>query len=116
MTPEQKMQAVVEAAGECYHLPVTPDSEICRECRKRGTTPNPEDLNELFRLADIVISKLDPLEYDQSYFIERQRPEDKEIYPHDYIAWVGTRIEVRGADTPAAALLSALYDAVKEVE
>jgi hypothetical protein len=71
MTPEQKMQKVVETAGGCWHDVTEKDGvvivlnqpgsalSICHKCkdkvnvdRKPYGNPSPTDLNELFRLAD----------------------------------------------------------------
>ena len=43
MTPQEKMQKVVEAAGECW--------QEGNPTRFISTNPSPTDLNELFRLA-----------------------------------------------------------------
>jgi len=54
MTPEQKMQKVAEAAGECWHI----KGNVCLICGLYGVAPaihinpSPTDLNELFRLAE----------------------------------------------------------------
>ena len=71
MTPEQKMQAIVEAAGECWHRGTNPLYPCtCAHCGEalnipasKPWNPSPTDLNELFRLAE----KLDLyLEIDSS--------------------------------------------------
>lgn len=60
-TQEEKMQHIVEAAGECHHYTggyVNPEigEWTCIKCRAKGVgfneNPSPSDLNELFRLAE----------------------------------------------------------------
>jgi hypothetical protein len=106
MTPEQKMQKVVEAAGECWHEVVSELRGIdyvramC-SCGKQVYdpshncgNPSPTDLNELFRLAE----KLGPMIVL--------------TFKRDCM----TVIRLWGAkteeNTPAEALLNALYEAV----
>ena len=68
MTPEQKLQAVVEKAGECWHTKFqhSDGGHKCGDCQKwlghieidndvpyaKHFNPSPTDLNELFRLAE----------------------------------------------------------------
>ena len=57
MTPEQKMQAIVEAAEECWHYGtgIIPHGFNCRACDTCGdfaVNPSPTDLPELLRLSD----------------------------------------------------------------
>jgi hypothetical protein len=57
MTPQQKMQEVVEAAGECWHEPKgSAPMNKCQKCKEpmgyHNCLPSPTDLNELFRLAE----------------------------------------------------------------
>jgi hypothetical protein len=102
MTPEQKMQKVVEAAGECWHESGTyfDGVKLCK-CLKCGVqilttnfhkaNPSPTDLNELFRLAEKMSKKIKVEQFDG-----------------DWVAQVdGRSWEV--ADTPAEALLNALF-------
>jgi len=63
MTHTQKMKAVVEAAGECWHKGLHPIyKSICEKCGEaftsisQKTNPSPNDLNELFRLSEEAIS------------------------------------------------------------
>jgi hypothetical protein len=106
MTPEQKMQAVVEAAGECWHhlLPVTVVAQ-CAKCNNYKPNPSPTDLNELFRLAEklgFMSVLLDSGMFDASTLCQIVRYRDLNI---------DLQVEVPG-DTPSEALLNALYEAV----
>ena len=56
MTPQEKMQKIVEAAGECWHRAT--HNSLGSDCRcgnifsRCPKNPSPTDLNELFRLAE----------------------------------------------------------------
>ena len=54
MTPEQKMQKVIEAAGECWHELVGNGLCKCGAPCNIGWNPSPTDLNAMFRLAENI--------------------------------------------------------------
>ena len=49
--PEQEMQEIVEAVGECNHVGTMLDFECIHCGQNPAVDPSPTDLNELFRLA-----------------------------------------------------------------
>jgi len=127
MTSEQKIKVIVEAAGECWHeweqRAYAVNRFMCNKCGKHSMNtertlghgggafvapknPSPTDLNGLFRLAEKA---------GIGCGVRRKRD-----YPDGYIAYhwpitdtMCNTIIVVG-DTPAEALLNALYEAVKE--
>lgn len=125
MTPNEKIRAVVEAAGECWHeageiegdsitMPMTLHCAKCGElmcmegsCRNHTQNPSPTDLNELFRLAE-------KLEY--SVRLETTFPDYGEIVYKVSIRKFCKKVWLMYGQfpTPAEALLDALYQAVKE--
>jgi hypothetical protein len=100
-----KLKAVVEAAGECWHTyQMNRDNSIatwCEECLKDAPNPSPTDLNELFRLASLLV---DGLVIDVG--IKSQ-------------GWMSVMVKKDGVEyrskqhtTPAEALLNALTEAI----
>lgn len=115
MTAERKMRAIVEAAGECWHVakkrPYAKRRYMCSKCGEHGpvlvpSNPSPTDLNELFRLA----AKTYGTAINAITF-----------HPAGHVCWFTvdhpnhsvdlTRFTGEGF-TPAEALLNALYKAV----
>lgn len=120
MNKEQKIQVVVEAAGECWHEwnnmikghNTAAHQRIykCVKCGKGGTDhvhlswchPKPTDLNELFRLAEKL-----GVEFTLCLSIYTQGDNMWSVEP---LCADVTFNEI----TPAEALLNALYETVKE--
>ena len=114
MTPEQKMQVVVEATGKCWHESDFGMS-ICKHCRRTNdpryfdfdkVNPSPIDLNELFRLAEKleihVHLKYRIKDYHiKVWFLPGDDEEDRVFF------WAHS-------DNAAEVLLNALYEAVRE--
>ena len=110
MTPEQKMKAIIEAAGECVFDHVkNVKYQPCYKCGKgfvEHTDTEPFDLTELFRLADkagIGCGVRRKRDYPDGYMAFYWPLSDGIIHPTNQFA-----------DTPAEALLNALYDSIKE--
>jgi hypothetical protein len=111
-----KLKAVVEAVGECWHefnnaYNVNKDEHfICPECEAilelSGNNPSPTDLNELFRLAEKLGYKNVDFFFHQNYRCC--------IYPQGTAAGYSL-ISTHSAygDTSAEALLNALYESIK---
>jgi hypothetical protein len=118
MTPEEKMQKIVEAAGECWHDVEEFAGETMGhyylKCTKCGVhdkvdddfpcNHSPTDLNELFRLAEKIGYK-DMDFYKDSSSCTIYPSKDGKPY-----RLIGS-IRATGS-TPAEALLNALYEAV----
>ena len=111
MSEELKMQKIVEAAGECWHERFFKHAHFaaCRHCgvetMDKTNNPSPTDLNELFRLAEkleVSVRVTQRMGFEQSW---------AKRLDHD-----GTAIDGSYADTPAEALLNALYSSVKEIK
>ena len=112
MNQKQKMQAIVESSGECWHEPKFGMS-VCKHCRRTNdpryfdfdkVNPSPTDLNELFRLANILRIG----DFGVAYLLPIAS-EDCGVY----CAGAGTY--TAEATTPAEALLNAIYDSLGEV-
>jgi len=113
MTPEQKMRKVVEAAGECWHDTggyINPEKGnwACCKCEVTGflsDNSSPTDLNELFRLARKAVD-LGCITFTF----------EGDISDTAVICWLGCNGKdyENLANTPAEALLNALYESVKE--
>ena len=113
MTPEQKMQAIVEAAGEHWHsrtyVEWTEGKKLCN-CGapkyKLCSNPLPTALNVLFRLAEkLHILKDIQINYDHG---------SSNGGVICYVKYPARRL-IGGGATPAEALLNALYESVKEI-
>jgi hypothetical protein len=97
-----KLKAVVEAAGEKWHIWCTLESK-CLNCGNKYpcTNPSPTDLNELIRLTENLEYRFVVHRRHDSYMVR--------IYlsnkPHDHVMVTAT--------TPAEALLNALFEAIK---
>ena len=90
VTPEGKMKAILGAAGESWKNPRREDGPWGTRYVNRSN-PSPTYLNDLFRLAE-------KLQFMDIHF---------EI--HSEGCWIGTV----NANTPAEALLNALYEAIE---
>lgn len=117
MTPEQKMQKVIEASGECWHESQSGINwDKCRLCgfwdSSLGSSdeigihnPSPTDLNELFQVAKKLELRCKLIEYTDGFYATVVNKEVK----IDGAIWTATQ-----QLTPAEALLNALYESIKE--
>lgn len=117
MTPHQKLQAIIEATpGMCWHeeyewRPVY-DAEFrfCVDCGASASSfpnPSPDDMNALLKIAEKLVWRhtsnynrgaiKNP--YNTRVWLDAYTLDRASVYAH--------------ADTPAAALLDALWQAVK---
>lgn len=119
MTPEQKMQAIVEAAEECWHEydsfrekeeSISIHCPKCPKCKKNApyTNPSPTDLNELCRLADKLV-----WEYKTSYMRSAITHKFRVIVVKDAYTMRAAANRC-SAVTQSEAMLNALYDAIKD--
>lgn len=112
MTPQEKMQKIIEAAGECWHeverLDFSTGKTVlrCRHCKTQDNNPSPTDLNELFQLAEKKYSMVTVrFEYHRGCSVEcfltvNSRPH----YGHN-----------GQGKSVSESLLDALYQSIKEV-
>lgn len=114
MTPQEEMQKIVEAAGECWHVVEESVGETmghyyhqCIKCGihdRRGNiypnNPSPTDLNELFRLAEEIFGE----ECEVSFYIS----EGKQIAQLDKIECLGQGFANNKADALRKALVKAI--------
>lgn len=116
MKSEQKMQVIVEAAGECWHeWHRAIGGHLCYKCREivkqiysclpAPVNPQPTDLNELFRLAEKLFDVHD-LAFGYGLAVSCS------IEGHKGLRIIGPKYEE--GSTPAEALLNALYAATIE--
>ena len=111
MTPEQKMQVIIEAAGECWHEWYRViGGYCCNKCREHigqihsylpaPTNPASTDLNELFRLAENMGCGYIEFEWELEEWYCSYTNEKSQYNCFGF--------------APAEALLNALYVAIKE--
>ena len=97
MTPEQKMQKVVEAADECW--------QEGNPTRFISTNPSPTDLNELFRLAEKL--------YFNSILLDSGIIAGKILCQLIRFGECGINLQIEiYADSQSEALLNALYESI----
>ena len=119
MTLKEKMQKIVEAAGECWHtwrqcgyLPQAATTGYqCIKCKEEvvvihswESAPeyvSPTDLNELFRLAEKLDARFVVRRLSNGVYVAILRYHNQDGFG----TWA--------ADTPAEALLDALYQSVE---
>lgn len=109
--PTEKMQAIVKAAGGCWHNWQPPKMYSWQvECSVCGKTqaatvptdnPSPTDLNTLFELAEKLDERVGIQNDGRTSYICSVWRES---------GWTFTC----GADNPAETLLNALYEAVRD--
>lgn len=121
MTPEQEMKASVIAAGECWHewerkyllQDYATGMFKCSKCdyssewvKGSPHNPSPTDLNELFRLAEkLGFTKIETDKDAKNKTFQCNISKDDYVCTYHFLIGIG--------NTPADALRTALYQAVK---
>lgn len=121
MTPEKKLQAIVEAAGECWHEWEKYESHSgfgtylhtrCAHCLKdkrdilsSNMNPKPTDLNELFRLSKLCGLRIKLFEYTDGWYAVAVDIKERIN---------GTPFTATQKTTPAEALLDAIYEGISK--